>query len=330
MDRSRRRADRRGRRAARTGRGGPARGAPAPRNGDDELDTASRVIDELGLQGFTDAATLAGRYGEPPNTNGADTVDGAAHVRARARRRSAGPHRDAVAHARPPLPVGIDDARGRPRSGQPARRGRVVGRRARAPAPAQRRPLRHAHDQLPHARRRSWTSRRGLLAVAAPDGRAVAFGPQHRRAARASSDARRIASSTRRAGARRAALEHAPARSRSSRPPRCTPRSSPRSPTSARRATPAKRSTPPIAVLEPAERQGPRVRPRRGRRARRARDTPIAPASACSTSRSPARRRPSPSCTPSAPRRPPPRRDYNQAKHCEQYDETSLDTSENV
>jgi hypothetical protein len=42
------------------------------RNRDEEIDNASRVIEELGLQGFTDAATLAGRN-SGPNTNGADT-----------------------------------------------------------------------------------------------------------------------------------------------------------------------------------------------------------------------------------------------------------------
>lgn len=35
------------------------------RSADLALDTAARVIDELGLHGFADAATLAGRYGEP-------------------------------------------------------------------------------------------------------------------------------------------------------------------------------------------------------------------------------------------------------------------------
>jgi DNA helicase IV len=41
------------------------------RSGDDELDRAARVIDELGLQGYTDAATLARRNGAA-STNGAD------------------------------------------------------------------------------------------------------------------------------------------------------------------------------------------------------------------------------------------------------------------
>ncbi len=35
------------------------------RNGDEEIDRASRVIDELGLRGYTDAATLVRRFGEP-------------------------------------------------------------------------------------------------------------------------------------------------------------------------------------------------------------------------------------------------------------------------
>jgi DNA helicase IV len=42
------------------------------RNRDEELDNASRVIEELGLQGFTDAATLAGRNAGAP-TNGTDS-----------------------------------------------------------------------------------------------------------------------------------------------------------------------------------------------------------------------------------------------------------------
>jgi DNA helicase IV len=38
------------------------------RDGDDALDTANRVIEDLGLHGFADAATLAQRFGEPsPN-----------------------------------------------------------------------------------------------------------------------------------------------------------------------------------------------------------------------------------------------------------------------
>ena len=37
------------------------------RNRDEELDQASRVIDELGLEGFTDAATLARRHGSAPS-----------------------------------------------------------------------------------------------------------------------------------------------------------------------------------------------------------------------------------------------------------------------
>jgi len=39
------------------------------RGGDDLLDTAARVIDDLGLHGYADAATLATRFGEP-STNG--------------------------------------------------------------------------------------------------------------------------------------------------------------------------------------------------------------------------------------------------------------------
>ncbi len=40
-------------------------------NGGDTYDTAERVIDDLGLRGYADAATLAGRFGEPAsNGNG--------------------------------------------------------------------------------------------------------------------------------------------------------------------------------------------------------------------------------------------------------------------
>jgi len=43
------------------------------RSNDEALDTASRVIENLGLGGFADAATLAQRYGEP-SSNGHDTM----------------------------------------------------------------------------------------------------------------------------------------------------------------------------------------------------------------------------------------------------------------
>jgi len=47
-----------------------ARPARRPRrNGDDVYDTAARVIDDLGLHGYADAATLAERFGEP-SSNG--------------------------------------------------------------------------------------------------------------------------------------------------------------------------------------------------------------------------------------------------------------------
>jgi DNA helicase IV len=42
------------------------------RGGDEELDRASRVIDELGLHGYTDAATLARRNAGMPPSNGAE------------------------------------------------------------------------------------------------------------------------------------------------------------------------------------------------------------------------------------------------------------------
>jgi DNA helicase IV len=42
------------------------------RNHDEAVDTATRVIEDLGLHGYADAATLAQRYGEP-STNGAES-----------------------------------------------------------------------------------------------------------------------------------------------------------------------------------------------------------------------------------------------------------------
>jgi hypothetical protein len=45
------------------------------RNGDNALDTATRVIENLGLHGFADAATLAQRFGEPSD-NGHESIGG--------------------------------------------------------------------------------------------------------------------------------------------------------------------------------------------------------------------------------------------------------------
>ena len=68
---------------------------------------------------------------------------------------------DAVAHARPPLPVGLDDARRRPRPGQPAGRARDPGtRRSRSCRPTARRRS-DAHRQLPHAGRDHGAGRGG-------------------------------------------------------------------------------------------------------------------------------------------------------------------------
>ncbi|MGQ0825422.1 MAG: HelD family protein [Actinomycetota bacterium] len=47
------------------------------RSGEDALDTASRVIDDLGLHGFADAATLAQRYSDPAT----ETSEGLAETR---------------------------------------------------------------------------------------------------------------------------------------------------------------------------------------------------------------------------------------------------------
>ncbi len=146
--------------------------------GGDTFDTAERVINDLGLRGFADAATLASRFGE--NNNGARRGGflRASHLRPRARRRGPGSHGDAVADAGPPVPVGIDDPRRRSGPGQQARRGRVLGRRAVVSPDPQRNPPRLAEHQLPHAVRGD--GRR--VAVARGRGshhRAVAVGAQH-------------------------------------------------------------------------------------------------------------------------------------------------------
>ena len=296
VDRGRRRPHRRSRRPARPGRGRPAPRAGAPRSDDEELDQASRVIDELGLHGFTDAATLA-RRNEAAPTNGADSSIGAAHVRPRARRRSAGPHRDAVAHARPALPVGLDDAGRRSRPGEPARRARRRGpTRSRTCPQHIAAALRHAHDQLPHAV--GGHGGRGPPARGrGADRRAVTFGAQHRRAAAVRRDPRRPARRTRPPSTR------APRSTRTGTlaviAPAATARGDHRrglgdvgASSDASDALDA-----PVAVLEPAEAKGLEfdhvvvVEPARPRA------PPTAPACACSTSRSRARPRPSPSCT---------------------------------
>ena len=206
VDRGRHRARRRSRHAARPDRGGAGRRSAAGAAATTRSTPRHRVIENLGLHGYADAATLAERFGEPSSERPRHDRR-AAHVRPRARRRGAGPHRDAVAHARPALPVGFDDARRRPGPGEQAGRGRVVGRGARAAADAQPAALRHAHDQLPHAVRghgRRVTTARGRGArrssrrvsvrstgeeprfVAAPRGELVA----DRRAARAATRSR--------------------------------------------------------------------------------------------------------------------------------------------
>ncbi len=44
------------------------------RNGDEAIETAVRVMENLGLQGYTDAETLAQRFGEAPSSNGQETI----------------------------------------------------------------------------------------------------------------------------------------------------------------------------------------------------------------------------------------------------------------
>ena len=106
-----------------------------------------------------------------------------AHLRARARRRGAGSHRHAVAHARPPLPVGFDDAGRRLRPGEPHRRPRELGRRAQERHRAGAAAPRDALGELPHSERDH-----GGREPAAARGRARRgarpLGPQHRRGTR--------------------------------------------------------------------------------------------------------------------------------------------------
>ena len=103
--------------SARSKRPGPRPAAAAAAA--TRYDTAERVIDDLGLRGYADAATLAEpvrRAASNGNGSGHEVVVRAPHVRARTRRRGPGPHRDAVADAGAALPVGLDDARRRPRA----------------------------------------------------------------------------------------------------------------------------------------------------------------------------------------------------------------------
>ena len=221
-----------------------ARVAVAATGATSAIEMARRTVDELGVGGFTERAEqVLDRYGsDTPRRRRRRRR--AAHVRARARRRGAGPHRDAVADARPPLPVGLDDARRRLRPGEPARRRSpswddVLAQPARAGAAAPG----DAHGQLPHAgrdhgRRQPPAARRGARRRARPSG------AQHRRAPRGRHGRRRRAGRVgRRVGPRCVdAL-----RRRHGRGDRaassCTPRSSTRSPTSARSPTTSRRST---------------------------------------------------------------------------------------
>src|SRR4029077_5276572 len=44
------------------------------RNGDEAIETAVRVIENLGLEGYADAETIAQRFGEAPSSNGHETI----------------------------------------------------------------------------------------------------------------------------------------------------------------------------------------------------------------------------------------------------------------
>ena len=118
---------------ARVGPAAPAR--PARRGGDD---AASRVVAELGVGGFLTAPRS--RAVRRSTGAGGRRRRRAAHVRARARRRGPGSLADAVADARPPLPVGLDDAGRRLRPGEPGRIARRAGTRCSRSCPRTRPP----------------------------------------------------------------------------------------------------------------------------------------------------------------------------------------------
>ena len=137
-----------------------ARRRRAARRGGD--DAAARVVAELGVGGFVTAAEVARRYGGRRGA-GADDGDEPRTFGARARRRGPGPVADAVADARPALPVGLDDGRRRLRSGEPRRAGARAGTTCSSSSHPTARPTRRARwSRSPSttARRpRSWRSR---------------------------------------------------------------------------------------------------------------------------------------------------------------------------
>ena len=235
------------------------------------------------LGGFTDAADARSRATASDAPTARRRRRRAAHVRARARRRGAGPHRDAVAHARPPLPVGLDDARRRPRPGQPARRASRLGRRARATCRRTTPPRRVTLTVNYRTPAEIMEVATRLLAAAAPASSrparcaAPASSPSSSRSTPTSSSTRGRPSGPRRVDTRggtvaviapvelHAALIAALADVGAV-------------------ADAAEALDAPIAVLDRPRRQGPRVRPRGRGRAGASSSPPTAPACACSTS----------------------------------------------
>ena len=97
------------------------------RSAENALDTASRVIDELGLEGFADAGMIAGRYGDSGNGDAPEGLGEArtfGHVLVDEAQDLTAMQWRMLARR---VPVGLHDARRRPRPGQPARRGRDPG-----------------------------------------------------------------------------------------------------------------------------------------------------------------------------------------------------------
>ena len=227
----------------------------------------------------------------------------AAHLRSRARRRGAGPHRDAVADAGPSLPVGVDDARRRLRPGQPARARSPSWDDVIANLPVRVPPHRVTLTVNYRTPAEIMDVANRLLPAAAPGvepARPVRSTGAHpevrrgraRRARRAAAPMRPARSSTQ--GGTVAVIApvelHAALTGRAGRPRR-----------GGRRRRGHRRAH--RGARRPRL-QGPRVRPRRRGRAARASSPPTGPGCGCSTSCSPAPPAASSSCTPSrCPRR---------------------------
>ena len=218
--------------------GPPEAGRPRRRRrrraaSDRALEDAARVVEELGLGSYTTAAEVVERYGGPERASPRRPPvgvrrwrraerrrgGGAAHVRARARRRGAGPHRDAVAHGGQALSVGIDDARRRLRPVEPAGGLARLGRGARAAPGRRARPRRRALGELPHTvgDHGSRRPRRGRVGARGAPG---AVGAQHGATAAVRRRRRpgRSRHARRRDGAQRQRRERHDGRDRAARP----------------------------------------------------------------------------------------------------------------